>query len=616
MNHINSVRIIFGIMTVLLAGNAYADSDPGSAENPFVLTNSDTCLDSGSYYAATSSVAVDPTTCFYIGKTTTGNHLTVSGPGVDVSCGRTEIGSASGSSGDLTIRDMATMTISSDYISPDYSTLRVGRYGNGELSVLSGGKIKSIGECCIAMDPNHYGKLLISGKGSSMEGTGSLFVGHSGNGVMEVNDGASANTTHVYVGYGKWPGVNGDSTLTITGEGSSFTSSDTMYIGCDAQGSLIVSEGAHLTTNGVVMGYGILGFYHIDASATVTGAGSTWTNTNDLYIGSIGKKASLEVLDGAKARTAECIVCDTCCEYAQITVNGADSILDVSGSLYAGGNSLGEVDYSQGIASIRVSDGGEVRCASAVLGYSACVTGDVYVTGPGSSFIVTNSYNAQFLGIGALTLSDGALAVIGGEFSNMDKGVTRLANGYLALKGEYSMQYLLDNNFNIQVSSQSGFVPADASNLTITYIDGTINSWSSNTLYKTYSGKVDLTGYTLISAGSRNAVEAPGWAGCKISTSADGWFTSPWYGDFCSTPSMNGWIWHKEHGWQHVESEGDEATLIYDLASDRWWYVNPSWYPWFYDYKDNCWCYYLSGAAPERQFWDGGENASVTESDY
>ena len=120
---------------------------------------------------------------------------------------------------------------------------------------------------------------------------GDLGAGYKGTGSLTVADGIAIRSFHGYLGY------NAGSTgaATITGAGSQWTNSATLYVGWYGGGTLRVEAGGQVGNR-----YGYLGSNAgSTGEATIRGAGSKWTNSYGLYVGWYGSGA-LTVADGGQ----------------------------------------------------------------------------------------------------------------------------------------------------------------------------------------------------------------------------------------------------------------------------------------------------------------------------
>lgn len=109
---------------------------------------------------------------------------------------------------------------------------------------------------------------------------GSLIIGSTGNGSMDISSGAMSNTEGIV---GVRPGSVGE--VTVDGAGSTWTNSGRLTVGERGSGTVTVSNGGKVFNE-----WGRVGPY--DGSVgevTVDGAGSTWTN---LLSSALGAPAS------------------------------------------------------------------------------------------------------------------------------------------------------------------------------------------------------------------------------------------------------------------------------------------------------------------------------------
>ena len=115
----------------------------------------------------------------------------------------------------------------------------------------------------------------------------------------------------------------------------------------------------------------------------VTGAGSTWTHTNDLTVGNDGR-AALNINSGGVVNSLDGLIARADDSVSQVTISGTDSAWNMTGSLYVGGNDFeagGDADLSvsdAAVANVAGSvvvwqngsihlDGGEIAAADATL---------------------------------------------------------------------------------------------------------------------------------------------------------------------------------------------------------------------------------------------------------
>ena len=102
-----------------------------------------------------------------------------------------------------------------------------------------------------------------------------LRVGVSATGALTIQNGGTMNNTLGIIA----DNAGSVGTATVDGAGSSWTNSCDFYVGHNGNGTLTISNGGAVSNV-----YGFVGRYSTSTStATVDGAGSTWTNSSDLH---------------------------------------------------------------------------------------------------------------------------------------------------------------------------------------------------------------------------------------------------------------------------------------------------------------------------------------------
>ncbi len=199
------------------------------------------------------------------------------------------------------------------------SSLYVGFNGSGTLNIEAGGQISS-NSSQIGFGPGSTGAATVTGAGSTWTNQSSLYVGAAGNvssGSLIVADGGLVTAGTLYASLAD---LQGNGTITVT-QGA-VLDADLIF---DGSNSTSVAFGAggtlNLTVNGGDLGVGykgngslrIAGGATVSSSAghlanrpgsagtaTVTGAGSTWANNSDLYVGGYDGCGELTVTDGGR----------------------------------------------------------------------------------------------------------------------------------------------------------------------------------------------------------------------------------------------------------------------------------------------------------------------------
>ncbi|MGJ4857694.1 autotransporter outer membrane beta-barrel domain-containing protein [Labrys sp. La1] len=285
--------------------------------------------------------------------------------------------------------------------------LAVGRSGTGNLNLSGGGQTKA-SSTTIGQLANSTGIATVTGTGSTMTSTGSLVVGGSGKGTLNVSDGGKATGSTVIIG--NFAGSNGNAT--VSGTGSSLTSNGTLVIGASGTGSLRIENGGSVTnanppntpaqtTIGQQAGS--------NGSVVVTGSGSSFDAGTYLFVGDAGQ-GSLRIENGAKASSSSFVTIANSpgATGSTMVVTGAGSAWD-SYSVTVGGEYYNPNGPPGGQASLLIEDAGQVNTTSGSIGYAGTPS-LVTITGTGSKWTATSGLTMES---STLNLEDGGQAETG-----------------------------------------------------------------------------------------------------------------------------------------------------------------------------------------------------------
>ncbi|MCC7519822.1 MAG: PEP-CTERM sorting domain-containing protein [Verrucomicrobiae bacterium] len=203
---------------------------------------------------------------------------------------------------------------------------------------------------------------------------GSLTVGNTADGSLTIAGGGSVYSTQTTVGNNA--GVTG--AVTVTGAGSDWSISSDLFVGQNGAGNLTVSAGGRVSdVNGHVGA-------NVGSTGTVliTGTNSTWSNTGDLHIGQNGT-GSLTVSNGGAVSVA-----------GALTVHGAGDSLTL-----ANGGTLS-------------ADGGVFILADAALGGAGTIAGDLTLAS-GARLQFDPQLSLEVNGAVALDPSFGVASILG-----------------------------------------------------------------------------------------------------------------------------------------------------------------------------------------------------------
>ncbi len=161
--------------------------------------------------------------------------------------GTSTIGNSYGSTGLVTVSGTGSTWNTNNIYA---GILYVGNSGNGILNVTGGGAVSDrIG--WVAYDSGSTGVVTVDGTGSTWSTT-SLRVGYSGTGTLNITNGgcvlgAGTGYSNAYVGYNS----NSRGTMTVSGPGSTFSSSNgllDLYIGYGGAGTASVTNGGNVSS--------------------------------------------------------------------------------------------------------------------------------------------------------------------------------------------------------------------------------------------------------------------------------------------------------------------------------------------------------------------------------
>lgn len=305
-------------------------------------------------------------------------------------------------------------------------TLTVGTTGTGTLNINAGGVVNSTGSV-LGSTATGNGTVNVSGAGANWtvaNGTGSsLTVGSLGSGALTIRNGArgeAINGSSVFVGQG----LTGRGTVTVSGTGSTLSVANAFSI---AAGDGRVESGGSLSAVTATLNRGTL---------LVTGSGSDLSLINNVFI---NNNSSLTIADRATATAFRGWIGDQASTAtATVTVKDGgtwklDKTLNPStySVLTVARRANGELNVESGgaITGVRTTIGGEA--ATGV----ANVTGVATVTGAGSRLDMEQDIIVGDLGRGTLQILQGgnvtsATGTVGAQ-AGSSGSVTVSGNGSL-----------------------------------------------------------------------------------------------------------------------------------------------------------------------------------------
>lgn len=331
--------------------------------------------------------------------------------------------------------------------------LLVGGGGVGTLDVMDGGFVQS-GTATIANLASASGSNVnVDGAGSQWSVLGDLYLGASGSGTLNVTDDGNVELGAAYLGYttaGTGAIVVDDATLSIT---------DRIGVGYNGTGTLTIRNGATVEADGAILGWNAAA----TGTATVTGTGSRWDNTGTLYVGNLGDGV-LTIANGAAVTSTDGYVGTENGSDSELLVSGAGSSWTMNGAFFAGHNTGAE-------GTVTIASGGSVSSLQGILGDLSGSVGTMTVTGAGSTWsaivdpgvLYSGDLNVGRHGAGYLSVLNGGSVTgnrlhIGNEVGSSGEALVSGAGSNLTVADRLSIGIEGDGELTV---ANGGTVSAD-----------------------------------------------------------------------------------------------------------------------------------------------------------
>jgi len=166
--------------------------------------------------------------------------------------------------------------------------LKVGDVGSATLNVTDGGRVSTRRACWVGFQSGSTGIVTVTGEGSLWDNSESLWVGEDGTGILNVEAGAVVSNLH-----GSLATLSGSTGIaTVTGSGSQWNNNGQLAVGYTGSGTLNIADGGVVSNEGdwsVSEDWSVSGMNYLSTGiATVTGSGSQWNNSSRLSVGNSG----------------------------------------------------------------------------------------------------------------------------------------------------------------------------------------------------------------------------------------------------------------------------------------------------------------------------------------
>ncbi|MGH9374764.1 MAG: beta strand repeat-containing protein [Terriglobia bacterium] len=225
----------------------------------------------------------------------------------------------------------------------------VGGYpGNAALTIASGSVVTDGGDALVYSSGGFTAQATVTGSGSQWNNRGNLYVyGNASPASLLIQAGGAVTDTIGEIAGGTSGAIV---SATVDGAGSTWSNSSNLFVGYSANGTLTIQNGGMVTSNGgaIADGAGSQGV------ATITGPGSQWNNSSYLQVGAAGKGALNITNAGTVTGGAATIAEQSGSAGSSATVDGMNSTWTVNGTLTVGQDDTGSLTI-QNQGAVKVS---------------------------------------------------------------------------------------------------------------------------------------------------------------------------------------------------------------------------------------------------------------------
>lgn len=335
--------------------------------------------------------------------------------------------------------------------------LIVGDIATGSLDITAAGAVNS-NKTVIGNVADVSGRVSVSGAGASWVSNGTLRVGVSGKGLLDITDGAQASQSGPIAGVTLGLNAGSEGSVLVTGRNSLWdTGAMSVKVGDKGAGKV------HVTDHGTVRtGTVALGFSGGKGDVLVSGEGANWSFRDALLIGrDDDASGTVEVRNGGKVHGSSVTIAQGNSTTGQLTVSGADgngnvALLETTLSLVVGAG-------HEASGALRILEGGRLVTSGSIssignLGFSS---GLVEVSGSYLGQASTWESNADIL-VGSLA-NNGVLAIRQGGVVNIGAlSADGSRNGKLILRQDMN---LIPYASQLVIGAQENSAPVEAGTL-------------------------------------------------------------------------------------------------------------------------------------------------------
>ena len=284
-------------------------------------------------------------------------------------------------------------------------------------------------DTCLGCAPGASGTLGVTGFGSIWSNTGTMYIGQDGTSdQLLISSGAQMVTSYGHVGFDS---ASSNNNALVSGSGSVWSNLNDLSVGLSGSGNALLLGGG----GAVYSATGVIGSNTTATGnlALITDAGSAWSNRLALTVGCFGAANSVVISNGGWLVSG--YLKSGLSNYVGYAANNNRVLVSDTGSVWTAFNPI-TIGYQGSGNSLVVSNGGLVADTIAAVGFAAGSGGNVVlITGMGSTWTNSGSLCVGYSGVGnSLTITNGGnisdtIAYLGYNAGSSNNNVVFTGNG-------------------------------------------------------------------------------------------------------------------------------------------------------------------------------------------
>jgi T5SS/PEP-CTERM-associated repeat protein len=302
--------------------------------------------------------------------------------------------------------------------------------------------------------PAQSNRVVVVGGGSSWNCGGSLVVGQSGSASeLDILNGGVVTDSYGYLG---WVSGSSGNLVLVSGAGSVWTNSSNLWMGYGgSRNALIITNGGHVFSGGGTS-YIAEGPSSVSNSVLITGAGSSWNCGSYFYLGSLNPGMNQLTINSGGA-----FVTSNTCDIGAYANSNILTVADSGSSLQCQTFRMG---YMGKANQCIVSNGAKFAVTGNMIDPTAATMegtfSQIIITGAGSvwtnggTFIFGQSSNALLVTSGGMLVDvTGAIALPGGSGGGGALYNTATVSGPNSLWNNLGDLYVAENNAQLFITN-------------------------------------------------------------------------------------------------------------------------------------------------------------------